>query len=82
MKEYINDSGGWIEDKVRRDFLAYEANDILDTRIVPEGELDHRFWKPHPKGKYTVSSGYLLKIETIEKSENNDKPGTSHPNCE
>lgn len=57
---YINNNGEWREEAIRRDFLAYEANDILNKRIVKEEGVDRRYWRFHPKGIYTVSSGYRL----------------------
>lgn len=43
MTAYIYNDGDWMEDEVRRDFLAYEANEILNRVIVKEGIADKRF---------------------------------------
>lgn len=67
---------------MRRDFLTHEAEEILQTKICKEGTRDHRVWKYHPKGKYTVSSGYYHRVRTMEKLKSVNSPGTSKSNCD
>lgn len=75
--DYISNDGKWKENEVRKDFLAYEANEILDRVIVREGSTDKRFWRFHPKEKYTVITGYKLGIEIKNEANKRDLPGCS-----
>lgn len=42
---YIDEHGGWKETEIRRDFLPFEAEEILNTLIIGEGMKDSKFWK-------------------------------------
>lgn len=56
---YITTEGEWREVLIRRDFLPFEAEEIISTKIERQLMNDLRFWALHPKGKYTVKTSYL-----------------------
>lgn len=82
MANYISSEGAWKEDLVRRDFCLHEAEEILNTTI--EGNLDNdvRRWLFHPKGMYTVKTGYQRGALSHEQRTNGDKPSGSKPDGE
>lgn len=80
MAPYINENGSWNEEAIRRDFIAHEAEEIIRTEILREGVRDSRQWKHHPKGKYTVKTGYMRCMEVIENKASKLKPEGSKRN--
>lgn len=77
MAAYINNDRNWMEDAIRRDFLAYEASEILNKVIAKEGIVDKRYWRFHPKGKYTISMGYKLGMQIKNEVSKRNLPGCS-----
>lgn len=73
VANYIDNNGNWIEQDIGRDFLSFEAEEILNTSIMKDGDKNFRFWSLHPKGVYTVSSGYRKKADLLEKFEERHK---------
>lgn len=43
VSSYIDSNGTWLESQIRRDFLPFEAEEILKTRIFANEGKDHRF---------------------------------------
>lgn len=80
VNAYIDNEGNWRKEDIRRDFLPYEAEEILATTIAKEGIKDRRYWKLHPKGRYTVSTGYALGLDIKNKLQSRDKPECSGKN--
>lgn len=77
MSAYINVDGKWKEDEIRNDFVGYEAEEILRASFGTQDSRDTRIWKHHPKGIYTVSSGYTRRAETLAKGKNREAPSGS-----
>lgn len=75
---YIYSNGNWQEELVRRDFTHHEAEQILTTRISREQSSDRRYWKFHPTGLYTMSSGYRRRLELFEATENTNNASASN----
>lgn len=77
VSKYILANGRWNEGLVKNDLLMFEVTDILNTLINMQRPEDYRYWSPHPKGIYTVRSGYLLLSERAFFRENEERPGGS-----
>lgn len=77
VADYIDNNGRWNEPKIRSKFVNYEAEEILNTPIRPEGGRDRRFWRFHPRGEYTVSTGYRKKLDLVEKIEGRNSASSS-----
>lgn len=60
VANYILPNGVWNEGLIWNDFLPHDVVDILNTPIDAERRDDYRFWSLHPKGTYTVKSGYAF----------------------
>lgn len=74
---YINTEEEWVEEKVQNDFVAFEAEEILNAKICKDGKQDWRYWRYHPKGKYIVKSGYHMRMEKIRAEVEGQKPSNS-----
>lgn len=80
VEAYIDTEGQWIEGKIRKEYAAFEAEDILQVKICKEGGEDSRYWKYDPKGKYTVRSGYHMWLEKCRAEDERGKPSSSRTN--
>lgn len=58
--------------------MAYEAEEILSRNIIKDETADKRYWNFHPKGKYTVSSGYELMVKIMNISLHWNRPESSN----
>lgn len=63
VASYIAEDRTWKIQEIKRDFLPFEVEKILATMIDPQENADSRYWCFHPKGKYTVKSGYTKNRE-------------------
>lgn len=62
--------------------MGFEAEEILTVKIARGQQEDSRHWRYHPKGIYTVSSGYYVAAGRIKKLMDKDKPSSSSGNSE
>lgn len=74
---YLLPNRQWNEDLIRRDFLPFEAEEILTTLMEPHLNEDIRYWRPNPSGIYTVKSGYRLWFERTIRERNKLQPTSS-----
>lgn len=63
-----------------RDFSEFEGVEILTTAIENDGVQDTRFWSLHPKGKYTVKTGYKKAMDLHESKVSANHPSGSKRN--
>ena len=61
----------WDEDRIRGEFLPFEAQEILSIALSSRRPVDRRIWKETKNGK----SVYRL----LSKIANNNQPGPSNP---
>lgn len=77
VSDYLNADGDWNQEAVRNDFMPFEAEEILAKKVELSRGSDIRFWSFHPKGKYTVRSGYLRAIQIMEANRDLERLGCS-----
>nr|POE71533.1 hypothetical protein CFP56_12764 [Quercus suber] len=61
----------WDEDRIRGEFLTFEACEILSIPLSPRRPVDRRIWKETKNGVYYMKSAYRL----LSKTANNNQPG-------
>ena len=65
----------WLEDKVREEFLPYEAKAIISIPLSTAGTEDKLIWSATSNGCYSTKSAYHLLSKEAKFSE----PGPSNP---
>uniref|UniRef100_A0A7N2MBI7 RNase H type-1 domain-containing protein n=1 Tax=Quercus lobata TaxID=97700 RepID=A0A7N2MBI7_QUELO len=69
------ESGRWLEDRVREEFLPHEAEAIISIHLSTTGTEDKLIWSATSNGCYSTKSAYHLLSNEGELSE----PGPSNP---
>ena len=63
------DTRGWKVEKVRRFFLPFEAETILNIPLSFSLPEDSIMWMGNKRGVFTVKSAYYVALLLVEKSE-------------
>ena len=72
----MNENGtSWDVDRVRGEFLPFEANEILSIPLSSRRPVDRRIWKETKNGVYSTKSANRLLAKTAK----SNQPGTSNP---
>jgi hypothetical protein len=58
----------WKEDLVRKNFMPYDAEEILKIRLPKYEEEDLISWRPEKHGRFTVRSAYNLALDLRNKT--------------